>query len=538
MRIQPLCLVALFSVGCANDDPDTTAQELSTFQQAVEAVGGEDTLRGLNLLQIEATGERWIDYESPQPGRAEELSSYTTSYKFDLSSDHFRADTERVPLFEALEFFPPASYGIVINGDVGGLTAQAGFAPPGSLPSQNVASLRTEQRLLNPHFYLRDGLADPSLIHDDGNAEVGGKAHRIILFSGESSEIRLFIDEQSGLISKLETLANNILVRDFRLEVRYLDWQSKGTLAFPGTVELYADGLLMLSERRTEVKIDPSFAEDTFDLPPGAVDPMVDAEAFSFGETSHLVSESFFHLGFPYVEETSTKTTQLAPGVTLLGEGAANSLVVEYDQGLVLFEAPQTPKHGSNLVDAIAAAFPGRPITHIVQSHYHQDHGAGVRSLVAAGASVVVASNARQFWDRVLSAKSSIRPDALSASSVTPSFNEVPLADSYVIQDANITMTVHHLGANPHADDMLITVIDSGGQRFVFEADLYNAGFGVTLVLGGPESFFAGLRDLGILDTNCDSTVPLTIIPVHGAPHSLADSLTELNSQSIDVGCP
>ena len=314
MRIKLLFLVTLsapLSVGCGDNGAETTAPELTPFQQAVEAVGGEDALMGLKQLQIDATGERWIDHESPQPGGVEEVSSYTTSYKFDLANDNLRTDTERVPLFEALQFFPPASYGIVLNGDVGGLTAQAGFAPPGNLSSQHVASLRTQQRLFNSHFYLREGLADPSLVQDGGEAEVAGRAHRIIRFAGEVTEIRLFVDNENGFISKLETLENNILVRDFQQEVRYLDWQPRGTLAFPGAVELYAGGLLVPDERRTSVEIEPSFAADTFDLPAEAVDPMLDAEAFLFGQTTHQVSEAFFHLGFTYAEEHSTTTTQL-----------------------------------------------------------------------------------------------------------------------------------------------------------------------------------------------------------------------------------
>ena len=533
MKIVQAYVIALslsLAAGCGNT--------LTPFQQAVQAVGGADALRNLDRLQIDATGKHWIDYESPQPGAVEELTTYTTIYKFDLAHDKLRADTERVPLFEALKFFPPASYGIVLDGDVGGLTAQAGFAPPGNLPSQNVASMRIQQRLLNPHFYLREGLADPSLLQDGGEAEVDGQAHRVIRFAGDVSEIRLFVDEETGFVSKLETLENNILVRDFQQEVRYLDWQSRGTLAFPTVVELYADGRLVLEERRTSVTIEPDFAADTFQLPPEAIDPKLDNAAFSFGQTTHQVSEAFFHLGFPYVEEASTETTELSPGVVLLGDGAANSLAVEHEGGLVLLEAPQAPKHGSNLVAALAAAFPDQPITHIVQSHYHQDHGAGVRSIVAAGATVVIASDVRPFWDGVLSASSTIRPDALSTVDVTPSFEEIPKDGTYVIRDSDVTMTVHHLSANPHADDMLFTTIDTGGHRFVFEADLYNAGFGLTLVLGGPESLFAGLRDLGIIDASCNSAMPLTIVPVHGAPQSLSDSLSELDGQGIDVGCP
>ena len=84
---------------------------------------------------------------------------------------------------------------------------------------------------------------------------------------------------------------------------------------------------------------------------------------------------------------------------------------------------------------------------------------------------------------------------------------------------------------------MVITTIETGSETFVYEADLYNAGFGGTLVLGGPESFFAALRDLSIIDESCSSTLPLTIVPAHGVPQTLEDSLTELGALGVDVGC-
>ena len=74
-------------------------------------------------------------------------------------------------------------------------------------------------------------------------------------------------------------------------------------------------------------------------------------------------------------------------------------------------------------------------------------------------------------------------------------------------------------------------------MEFVYEADLYNAGAGGTLVLGGPESFFAALRDLDIIDETCSSALPLTIVPAHCIPQTLKDSLAELQGLDVDIGC-
>lgn len=107
-----------------------------------------------------------------------------------------------------------------------------------------------------------------------------------------------------------------------------------------------------------------------------------------------------------------------------------------------------------------------------------------------------------------------------------------------VVEDETVRVTVHHISANPHGEGMVLTVVEVGGEMYVYQADLYNAGFGFTLVIGGPESLFAILRDLEILDASCASAMPLTIIPAHGTPLSLADSLAELAGLGVDVSCP
>lgn len=518
------------------DATSTGGTEPTAFEQAVEAIGGEDALNDLERLQIDSTGRRSLDFERSQPTEVVDVSTYVTRYTWDVPNDNFRMDTEKTPLFESFAFGPPQNYAVVLNGDLGGLTAQAGFIAPGNLPSQIVGAMQTQQRLLNPHFYLRAGLADLTLVGDAGAGDFDGRPHRIITFAGEITEILLFVDDETGFISKLETVENSFLARDVPVEVHYSDWQTQGSLAFPDGVELYASGGLVVDETRTAVEIEPDLPGDNFELPPEAVDPTLDAGAHEFGQQTHQAVEGFFHLGFPYLESPAFSSSQIVPGVTLLASGV-NSVAISYDGGLVVLEAPNTPAYGSELIDSLALTFPGLAITHIVQSHHHQDHSSAVRSFVAEGATLVVGDGAGAFWDGILSAESTIRPDALADVDVTPDIQELVEDGTFVVDDANVTITVHHVTASTHADDMVITVIDIGGERFVYEADFYNAGFGFTLAIGGPEELFAILRDLAIIDASCASAVPLTIIPGHGVPQTLADSLTELGGLGVDVGC-
>jgi hypothetical protein len=159
--------------------------------------------------------------------------------------------------------------------------------------------------------------------------------------------------------------------------------------------------------------------------------------------------------------------------------------------------------------------------------------------VVANGATLVIPERIRDFWETTLSAPSTVRPDLLANSpGVQPSFVEIAVNGTWTLDGGGVSLAVHHIPSNPHAADMVIAEIDANGHKFVFVGDLYNAGAGGTLVLGGPAALFDAMRSLAIIDADCTSATPLTIVPTHGVPQSLADSLAELASQMIDVGCP
>lgn len=532
-------VVVLAALGCNPDDGgDTDTTSLSALDQAVEAMGGEDALTGLERLRISASGSRSLDYEGMTPSDLYEVTTYSSTVLHDLTTDDLRVDMTRTLLFEALQFFPEETYSMVLTGEVGGLTDQVGFFSPGALPSANVGALRQQRRLFSPHVLLRDALSDPASVVEEGEETFDGRDHRILTLTEDGVEIRLFVDADTGFISKLETLENSPVLRDVPIEVRYDDWEVHDTLAVPGKVELYTIEGLVQEEVRSAVEVEPDdVAADAFELPAEAGTPQVDSDLYAFGRLTHEVVEGFFQIWGAFTPGGAFETSELAPGVTLLASGY-NSVAVEVDDSLVLLEAPLSPDHGSAIVAELDASFPGKPITHVIQSHHHQDHSGGVRSLAAAGATLVVGPGVGPFYEDILAAPSTLRPDALSQAPTSTTVEEVAEDGTRVIAGADTTITAYHLSANAHSKDMLITVVDTGDARFVYEADLYNAGFGFTVVVDGPVALMGGLRDLGIIDASCESAVPLSIIPTHGMVLTLEDSIVELQGLGYDIGCP
>jgi hypothetical protein len=186
-------------IGSSHPDP---------LAQAVEALGGADALDGLDRFQITSNGAIFVDYEATEPDGSMDGSTFAKTYTFDVPAGQLRVDTERQLLFEAFQFMEPQIFSIVLDGDVGGMTGEAGtfFPSPPTLPSLGVASLRKQQMLFNPQLILRAALADPASAGDGGPADYDGRSHRILTIADDIAEIRLFIDEETGLISKLETM--------------------------------------------------------------------------------------------------------------------------------------------------------------------------------------------------------------------------------------------------------------------------------------------------------------------------------------------
>jgi glyoxylase-like metal-dependent hydrolase (beta-lactamase superfamily II) len=80
------------------------------------------------------------------------------------------------------------------------------------------------------------------------------------------------------------------------------------------------------------------------------------------------------------------RTQTLGDGLYMITDGAYQSMFMTYEDGVVVIDAP--PSYAAQIPKAIAA-ITDKPITHVVYSHVHADHIAGVKSL--GGHPVIIA---------------------------------------------------------------------------------------------------------------------------------------------------
>ena len=121
-------------------------------------------------------------------------------------------------------------------------------------------------------------------------------------------------------------------------------------------------------------------------------------------------------MGLPYEEYTRAEHVDLAPlapGVWLARGGSHNSFVVEMADHLVVFDPAFFEGRSTVVIAAAKKSAPGKPIRHIVLSHFHDDHMGGVRTYAAEGAIVVAHSSAGDYIRAVLDQRRTLEPDRL-----------------------------------------------------------------------------------------------------------------------------
>src|SRR6516162_5000798 len=224
----------------------------------------------------------------------------------------------------------------------------------------------------------------------------------------------------------------------------------------------------------------------------------------------------------PLPTQTRVVSTQLAPGVYLVGGGSHNSVAVEFKDYVTVIEGPLSNQRTNAVVAEIHKLFPNKPIKYLVNTHNHFDHLGGVRGFVAEGATVITDDRNRTFYERVVLAPQSrtLSPDRLSTRPFAPTgpgmLELQTFTDQYTLSDGNQTIELYHVEGLNHSDNMLIAYLPK--EKIVVNADLYGpppAGGNLQNVSANAVALYRNIKRLK-LDV-------AQHVPIHGNPGSNAD---------------
>ncbi|MGE0444305.1 MAG: MBL fold metallo-hydrolase [Vicinamibacterales bacterium] len=160
--------------------------------------------------------------------------------------------------------------------------------------------------------------------------------------------------------------------------------------------------------------------------------------------------------------------TPIARGVWRFTGGTA---AIEFAAHITLFEAAGGPDRVRQVVALARQLVPGKPVTHLIQSHHHFDHSAGLRQAVAEGLTIISRRDNGVIFEEMMARRAPNFPDDLERN--RRPFTFVPVDDHLELTDARMEVDVYHVIANNHMADAVFAYIPE--HRIMIEADIATA---------------------------------------------------------------
>jgi glyoxylase-like metal-dependent hydrolase (beta-lactamase superfamily II) len=133
-------------------------------------------------------------------------------------------------------------------------------------------------------------------------------------------------------------------------------------------------------------------------------------------------------------------------------------------------EPPLYESRSQAVIAQIKTRFPGKPIRYVIVTHFHIDHGGGVRAYAAEGATVVTGEASRSHFEAILAAPHTVFPDALQSNPRQVEVLAVPSGGG--VQLSGGAVAVYSVLNQTHAADMVVPFVPAEGLLFV--SDLLN----------------------------------------------------------------
>jgi len=398
-------LVCLSAAIVASFQPASPDSARAIVTRAIDALGGESALQAIAALQIEAIGHEYFIDQSDRPEGPFIVRYQQTSETRDVAGGRSRLESQQ-RFFQVPEWTPPGT-ATIVDADAAAIVRGERAAPAGRQAFED----GRERIELAPERLLFVALhaADLSRAPD---ATLHGVTQQVVTFGWRGRRARLLIDAGDHVPTALEVTAQDPfgiwgLVKQ---TTHYSLWALvAGGVRYPMQVDRDWNGTGRSSTTITKLAVNPSVAADAFTIPAEAKKAFVSLPAVS---------------GIPSLNLDAQKRVDVAAGVEQYS-GSWNVGVVRQPDGLVILEAPIGSHYSAQVLDDVAARYPGVKVKAVVTTSDAWPHLGGVREYVARGIPVYGLDLNRPILERLLKADYSAHPDRLSTAPRAAAFKWV-----------------------------------------------------------------------------------------------------------------
>jgi glyoxylase-like metal-dependent hydrolase (beta-lactamase superfamily II) len=435
-RLTILCLSVLL-VACSREAvPDPPATARSIIDDAVRAIGGRSALEAARTLIIEGEGEAWVLGQG-RTAHGESIKYRVTGFRrsIDLAGGRWRQEQLLTPLF-AVHYPEPRKEITALDGDVTFDVGEDGTTQRATDPDARIRRLELHH---TPVAVLRAALAPRATV---GNRRRIGAREAVDVRIAGGAIFTVTFDPRTRLPASIASRTDQTPLGDVVLTTELADYEPAGELVLPTRIAWKLDRYPLAAIRVSKNTVD--------------------------GDVGDLAAPAAVKAAPAAPEPPRVVADELAPGVWLLAGEGHHSALVEFADHLRLIEAPLSEARTRAAIARARQLRPTKPLTHVIVTHHHFDHSAGVRAAVAEGLTVVVHEKNERFVEELVARPHTIEPDLLAR---RPRRLAIEAVGARTVQrDSMRTMELHAVDSE-HAEGMLAAYLPA--ERLLIEVDLY-----------------------------------------------------------------
>jgi glyoxylase-like metal-dependent hydrolase (beta-lactamase superfamily II) len=436
-----LAAAALISA-CSQATP-----EQQIVNDAAAALGGRDRILAVKTLAVEGQGSNGNLGQDMTP-EATSQTFTVTEYRrvIHIAGGRVRVEQTRTPNFNYFQGQAPQKQVVGFANNVAYNIAANGTA---TRAADAVARDRRAEIYHHPITIVRAAL-DPAAKLT--NPRRLGNERIVAVSTADGLQFTLSIDAATSLPTRVTSMAYNTNLGDVAVETSFSEYQDVSGLKLPAVLKTNTDKYTTAELRLTRQTVDA----DVGDL---AAPSQAASAAAIAGPAAPTVS-----------------VQEIAKGIWLLAGQSHHSVLVEFGDHLTLIEAPQNDARTLAVIAKARELRPGKPLTHVVNTHHHFDHSGGIRAAISEGLTVVTHKANAAFVQDAAQRSHTITPDALAKNPKPAKVETVD--DELIMKDDAMTMTLYSIAGSPHSDSILMAYFPR--ERVLVEADVYTPGAAVS----------------------------------------------------------
>ena len=143
-------------------------------------------------------------------------------------------------------------------------------------------------------------------------------------------------------------------------------------------------------------------------------------------------------------------------------------MVVEFDDYVLVAEAPINSKNGELIISEVKKIIPTKPIKYFVFGHHHPHYLGGLRAFVHEGATILCTSISKEYVEFIANSSHTIEPDNLE---LEPKPLKTQIITDHLILGSKRKMEIYFIGEkSAHTIDYLIYYFPE--EQLLFQDDL------------------------------------------------------------------